>query len=54
VVTVVPPNVTEEIVKECARLGIKHVRMQPGSESDEAVKFCQNNGIEAVTACIMR
>ena len=54
VVTVVPPEVTEQIVKECNILGIKHVRMQPGSESQEAIRFCEKNGIEAVTACIMR
>jgi len=51
---VVPPRVTEEIVKTCKRLGIMKVWMQPGSESEEAIRFCDNNGINVVHAlCVM-
>ena len=51
---VVPPNITEEIVKECYILGVKRVWMQPGSESEKAIKFCKENGIEVLYgACIM-
>lgn len=51
---VVPPKVTNKIVKTCKELGIKKVWMQPGSESEEAIKFCHENGIEAVYGvCIM-
>lgn len=54
VVTVVQPSVTEEIVKECARLGIQRVWMQQGSESPAAIQFCQQNGIQVVHGeCIM-
>jgi hypothetical protein len=54
VVTVVPPEVTEEIVEQCHRAGIKRVWMQPGSESDEAVEFCREHGIEVVhDACMV-
>lgn len=54
VVTVVPPGVTEEVVRECAELGIKRVWMQPGSESEEAIAFCRERGIEVVHgACLM-
>ncbi|MFH7860321.1 MAG: CoA-binding protein, partial [Candidatus Aenigmatarchaeota archaeon] len=31
---VVPPNITEKIVKECKKLNIKKVWMQPGAESE--------------------
>ena len=48
VITVVPPRVTESIVKSCHELGIGKVWMQPGSESDEAVRFCKQNGIYVV------
>ena len=52
--TVVPPRVTEKIVKTCKDLGIKKVWMQPGSESEEAIKFCEENGIEVIHGvCIM-
>jgi predicted CoA-binding protein len=51
---VVPPKVTEEIVKTCKKLGIKKVWMQPGSESDAAIKFCKNNNINVIHGmCIM-
>lgn len=51
---VVPPKVTGKIVKMCKKIGITKVWMQPGSESDAAVKFCDNNGIDVVHGvCIM-
>ncbi|MEM2927645.1 MAG: CoA-binding protein [Nitrososphaerota archaeon] len=51
---VVPPNITEKIVKECKKLNIKKVWMQPGTESEEAIKFCNENGIDVVYGvCIM-
>jgi len=51
---VVPPRVTEEAVRTCKQLGIAKVWTQPGSESDEAIQFCEENGIEVVHGrCIM-
>ncbi|MEM2083042.1 MAG: CoA-binding protein [Nitrososphaerota archaeon] len=51
---VVPPNITEKIVKECKKLNIKKVWMQPGAESEEVIKFCNENGIDVVYGvCIM-
>lgn len=51
---VVPPRVTEEIVKTCKRLGITKVWMQPGSESETAIKFCDKNHIDVVYGvCVM-
>ncbi|NPV49726.1 MAG: CoA-binding protein [Candidatus Methanofastidiosum sp.] len=52
--TVVPPHITEQIVKECKKIGITKVWMQPGSESEEAIIFCKDNGIEVIYEnCIM-
>jgi len=45
---VVPPKVTEEIVRQCTELGLGRVWMQPGSESEEAISFCRENGIKVV------
>jgi uncharacterized protein len=54
VITVVPPKVTEKVVKEAKEAGLDHVWMQPGSESDEASSYCEDNGIEYMRdACIM-
>ncbi len=54
VITVVQPEVTLEIARICKSLGIKRIWMQPGSESEEAVDFCEKNGIECIhDMCIM-
>jgi predicted CoA-binding protein len=45
---VVPPHETENVVRDCARLGLKRVWMQPGAASPQAVAFCQEQGIEVV------
>jgi len=54
VITVVPPEVTEKIVDDCISIGIKEIWMQPGSESEKAIKKAQDNGISVIyNACIM-
>jgi hypothetical protein len=51
---VVPPNITENIVKECKDLDIKMVWMQPGSESEKAIRFCKDNDIKILHGiCVM-
>jgi predicted CoA-binding protein len=51
---VVPPKVTERILETCLKLGIAKAWLQPGSESDEAIKFCEDNGIEVIHGmCVM-
>ncbi len=51
---VVPPNIAEEIIKQCKNLGITKVWLQPGSESAAAIKFCQENNLKFVSgACVM-
>jgi len=51
---VVPPSVSEMIVKEAAAAGIRRVWMQPGAESQRAIEFCRASGIEVVAhACAM-
>ena len=49
VITVVPPKITEEVVKEMLKLGIDKIWMQPGSESPSAVDFCKKNKIKVIT-----
>ena len=48
VITVVKPAITEKIVRSAKALGIRMVWMQPGSESEEAIKFCEENNIKVV------
>ncbi|MCD6126772.1 MAG: CoA-binding protein [Methanomicrobia archaeon] len=54
VITVVPPEITENVVKRCKELGIGKVWMQPGSESEDAIRFCEENGINVIhDACFV-
>jgi predicted CoA-binding protein len=54
VMIVTPSKSTEAIVRDCADLGIKHVWMHNSlhfigtSVSDEAVTFCEENGIHVI------
>jgi predicted CoA-binding protein len=51
---VVPPPVTEEILKECKKLGLDRIWLQPGSESEEAISFCHENNLKVVhDVCVM-
>ena len=51
---VVPPEVTEVVLKECRRLGLERVWLQPGSESEAAIAFCHDNDLKVVhSVCVM-
>lgn len=53
-VFVVPPAQTEKLVRDAASAGISRIWMQQGSESKDAIKFCNENGINAVYGeCIL-
>jgi predicted CoA-binding protein len=52
---ITPPPVTERVVEEAIRKGIKHVWMQPGAESDQAVAACEAAGINVIAdgSCVL-
>ena len=51
---VVTPTETERVVRDAAAAGIRRVWMQQGSESEEAIRFCEENGIDEVHGhCIL-
>lgn len=51
---VVPPAVTDKIVRQCRQLDISRVWMQPGSESEAAIAYCQQQGIKVLhDVCVM-
>ncbi len=54
-VSVVQPSITEQLVGDCARLGVPNIWMQPGAESDAAVQLAETLGIAVVHGgpCIM-
>jgi len=45
---VVPPAVTEQVVREAHDLGLTRIWMQPGAESDEAIRFCETHDMQLV------
>lgn len=52
---VVPPEVTEVILKECKRLGLDRIWLQPGSESEAAIAYCHENNLKVVhDVCVMQ
>jgi len=50
----VPPAQTEKVVREAKQAGINKVWLQQGSQSEVAIKFCEENGIDCVSnECIL-
>ena len=50
----VPPAQTEKVVRDAKQAGINKVWLQQGSQSDEAVNYCEENGIDCVSnECIL-
>jgi len=51
---VTPPSVTEKILEKCLQKGIRRVWLQPGAESEKAIKFCKENNIKVLhSICVM-
>ncbi len=55
VLIVVPPRQGEKVVREAEECGISNVWFQPGAESDAALAYCEQHGMEAIAGhCILR
>ena len=53
-ILVIPPFATKEVVKDAYSAGIKKIWMQLGSESEEAVIFCQEMKIDVIkNECVL-
>jgi predicted CoA-binding protein len=52
---ITPPAVTERVVEEAGRLGIRHVWMQPGAESEAAVRRARELGLNVISGgpCVL-
>jgi predicted CoA-binding protein len=51
---VVPPAVTEKTLEDCLRLGLDRIWLQPGSESEAAIAFCEEHHLKCVhDVCVM-
>ncbi|WP_243382859.1 CoA-binding protein [Geothrix alkalitolerans] len=45
---ITPPAATEQVVREAAAAGVKHIWMQPGAESDAAVRAAESLGMSVI------
>jgi len=53
-ILVIPPSATEKVVKDANSAGVRRIWMQQGSESEEAIKYCDENGIDVIhNECIL-
>ena len=53
-ITVVKPDETRKLLEAAEKKGIRKIWMQQGSESAEAVAFCEEKGLEYVQkACVL-
>jgi predicted CoA-binding protein len=45
---ITPPAATEQVVREAHAAGVKHVWMQPGAESDDAIRTAEALGMNVI------
>ncbi len=52
---ITPPSITEKIVQQAIRKGIKNIWMQPGAESHQAIQYCETHHINLIAGgpCIL-
>ena len=52
---ITPPRVTESIVEQAGSIGIKHIWLQPGAESEQAVIRAKELGMNVISGgpCIL-
>jgi len=52
---ITPPSVTERIVEEAIRTGVRNIWMQPGAESELAVDACRRAGMNVIAdgSCLL-
>jgi len=52
---ITPPPVTEQIVRDAIKLGIEHIWIQPGAESERAIELAETTGINVLAGgpCVL-
>ena len=52
---ITPPAVTERVVDDAIRAGIRNIWMQPGAESDRAIERCLEAGVNVIAdgSCVL-
>ena len=52
---ITPPKVTEKVVEQAVKLGIKNIWMQPGADSAAAVQLAERSGANVIAGgpCVL-
>ena len=52
---ITPPAITERVVREAAAAGVGHVWMQPGAESEDAIRTAESLGLSVIAGgpCVL-
>jgi predicted CoA-binding protein len=52
---ITPPAVTERVVQDAIERGVKHIWMQPGAESQRAIKAAEESGANVIAGgpCVL-
>ncbi|KAI8338626.1 CoA-binding protein [Chlamydoabsidia padenii] len=52
---ITPPSVTLNVLKDCKRLGIRNIWLQPGAEDKQVLQYAQDFGLEVIAGgpCIL-
>ena len=45
---ITPPHVTESIIEQAGSIGVKHIWLQPGAESEQAVERAKELGMNVI------
>ena len=45
---ITPPAITEQVVRDAAAVGVTHIWMQPGAESDAAIRSAEAAGMAVI------
>ena len=52
---ITPPQITEKVVRQAVAKGIKNNWMQPGAQSDQALRYCAEQGVNLIAdgTCVL-
>ena len=52
---ITPPHITEQVVEEAIAKGIRNIWMQPGAQSNKAIRRCEEAGINLIAdgSCLL-
>ena len=50
---VVSPKIGMAVIEQAIKLGVKNIWLQPGSHNEQLIELSENNGLNAVKACVL-